>query len=586
VLVDPRTVIDPILRERAERWIDDDIDEADRTELRAVIASGDQADLADRMAGYLDFGTAGLRGVLGAGSNRMNRAVVVRTTAGLARYLRDQHPGVAQLSVVVGYDARRLSRELAMEAARVLAAAGIVAWLFPRRCTTPQTAFATTYLGAAAGVMVTASHNPPEYNGYKVYWGNGAQIIPPHDKGIAACIDATPGASQVPRLDENEARAQGLLRDVDASVTEAYLRRIAALSLHKEGREGLRIVYTPLHGTGFETAYSALRQAGFSEIHPVPQQVDPDGRFPTVRYPNPEEEGALDLAFSLAQSTHADLVIANDPDADRLSVAVPRPGGGYQQLSGNQVGVLLAYYALTEQPDPPADRLVVTTIVSSPMLGVIASDLGVRYAETLTGFKWIANRAMQIEAETGARFVAGYEEALGYTMGTIVRDKDGVSAAAVFAELVAWYRAQGKTVLEQLEWLYRKYGLFLSKQASLWHRGAGGAERIEGIMAGLRANPPEQIGNLRVEAVRDYRTGLRRLAHGAVTRIDMPSSNVLAFDLEGGNRAVARPSGTEPKIKFYFDVREPVAPSEPLSAAVQRAERRIEELRWALIQSG
>lgn len=582
-MLHPRFVMDPLLLQRAHHWIANDVDEADRAELSAVIARADASDLADRMAGPLEFGTAGLRGVLGAGPNRMNRAVVIRTTAGLAAYLLEQHPDAAKRGIVVGYDARRMSREFAVETACVLAAAGIVAHLFPERCSTPQTAFATTYLGAAAGVMVTASHNPPEYNGYKVYWGNGAQIIPPHDKGIATHIDAVAGARDVPRLGLDQARSKGLVRDVGSTVTDDYLSRVAALSLHSEGREGMRIVYTPLHGMGFPTASAALRNAGFSLIDPVPEQVEPDGAFPTVRFPNPEEEGALDLAFQLARQKNADLIIANDPDADRLSVAVPRPDGAFQQLTGNQVGVLLAHYVLAEHPNPPRNRLVVTTIVSSPMLGVIAADLGVRYVETLTGFKWIANRAMQVEAESGAVFAAGYEEALGYTIGTVVRDKDGVSAAAIFAELAAWYRLQGRSIHDQLELLYRKYGLFLSRQASLWHRGVDGADQINAMMARLRANPPSLIGGLRVQALRDYKAGIRRASDGTTSPIDLPSSNVLAFDLEGGNRAVARPSGTEPKIKFYFDVREPVAPHEPLDAASRRAEQRLDSLQKAMI---
>ncbi len=585
-MLDPRAVIPSHLLQRAQRWLSDDIDDSARAELQAVIDRGDEADLADRLAGPLEFGTAGLRGILGAGPNRMNRAVVVRTTAGLGRYLLEQHAQAASRGVVIGYDARRMSRAFAEEAARTLAAAGIAVHLFPQRCTTPQTAFATTYVGAVAGVMITASHNPPEYNGYKVYWANGAQIIPPHDKGISDCIDAVDGARQVPRLTLDEARARGLLHDVEPSVTRAYLSRIEQLSLHEQGRDGLRIVYTPLHGVGFETASEALKRAGFSTVEPVPEQVEPDGNFPTVRFPNPEEPGALDLAFKLAEARSAHLIIANDPDADRLSIAVPRPEGGFVQLSGNQVGVLLAHYLLTERADAPRDRLVVTTIVSSPMLGVIARALGVRYAETLTGFKWIANRAMEIEAQTGATFVAGYEEALGYTVGTVVRDKDGVSAAAVFAELTAWYRLQGRSVLDELERLYRRYGLFVSRQASLWHRGVDGAARISAIMAGLRAAAPERIGGLRVEAVRDYEASLRKSADGSTSRLDLPRSNVLAFELEGGNRVVARPSGTEPKIKFYFDVTERVAADESLEQATRRAERRLDDLQKNMLARG
>lgn len=572
------------LIQRAQQWIAGDVDEASKAELKAVLDRGDEVDLADRMAGPLEFGTAGLRGVLGAGPNRMNRAVIIRTTAGLAAYLLANAPDARTRGVVVGYDGRRMSREFAQETASVLAAAGIVAHLYPTLCTTPQSAWATTELGAVAAVMVTASHNPPEYNGYKVYWSNGAQIIPPHDKGIAAAIDAVGPACDVPRLAVEEAVARKLVRHVPESVTTRYLQRIAALSLHSDGREGLKIVYTPMHGTGNITARAALLQAGFNDVTTVPEQGAPDGEFPTVRFPNPEEAGALDLATGLALRSGADLVIANDPDADRLAVCVPsRDRKSFVQLSGNQVGVLLGHYVIADHPKPLADRLVVTTIVSSPMLGVIAKANNVRYAETLTGFKWIANRAMELEKETGTTFVFGYEEALGYTIGTVVRDKDGVGAAAVFAELAAHARAQGRTVLDELERIYRRYGLYVSRQKSVVRKGIEGAAEIAATMTRLRAHPPTEVDGLRVVAVNDYLTHERRTHDGVVSRLTLPPSNVLAFELEGGSRVVARPSGTEPKIKYYFDLRVAVADDEPFEQAEKRASARVAALEAAFV---
>jgi phosphomannomutase len=565
--------------ERAKRWAHHDIDESTRNELLALVDKGDQAGAEDRMAGPLVFGTAGLRGILGAGSNRMNRAVVARTTAGLAKHLLTSFPDAATRGVVVGYDARRKSKEFAEQAARVLAGQGIVAHLFPDLATTPQTAFATTQLGAVAGVMVTASHNPPEYNGYKVYWDNGAQIIPPQDSLIAAAIDAAPPADEIPAPDLEEARERGLVRHVDPVITERYLRAIEQLSLHPEGRDGMRIVYTPMHGVGLRTAMEALRRAGFENVVPVEKQAAPDGEFPTVHFPNPEEPGAMDLAFATARDVKADLILANDPDADRLAVAVPnRTGDGYLQLSGNQVGVLLAHYFLAHDPRAPRDRLFVTTIVSSPMLGAMALQEGARYEETLTGFKWIANRAMAVEAETGTTFVTGYEEALGYTVGTIVRDKDGVSAVAVFAEMAAYLRSQGRTVLDELELMYRKYGLFVSRQVSRWHRGLDGAERIQSIMAALRSSPPSKVVDLDVLAVRDYQQQVRRDREGVTTTLNLPKSNVLSFELAGGSRIVARPSGTEPKIKFYFDHRETMTEDESMGSAENRANERLDGL--------
>ncbi|MBI5533871.1 MAG: phospho-sugar mutase [Deltaproteobacteria bacterium] len=578
-------MVDSELKTRAERWMAGEVDDASRAELKAVLDSGDEVDLADRMAGPLEFGTAGLRGIIGAGPNRMNRAVIIRTTAGLARYLLANGVNTRNRGVVVGYDGRRMSREFAQETASVLAAAGILAHLFPTLCTTPQSAFATTELSAVAAVMITASHNPPEYNGYKVYWENGAQIIPPHDRGIAAEIDKVGPACEVPRIPIEQALAKRLVRHVPDSVTARYLQRIASLSIHPGGRDGMRIVYTPMHGVGNITARAALAQAGFRDVQSVAEQAEPNGEFPTVRFPNPEEPGALDLAFALARKCNADLILANDPDADRLAVAVPaRDKTGFVQLTGNQVGILLAHYLIAEHPNPPPDRITITTIVSSPMLSAIAAHHKVRYAETLTGFKWIANKAMQIEHATGAVFVCGYEEALGYTIGDIVRDKDGVGAAAVFAEMTAWCRSQGRTVLDELERIYRAFGLYVSRQKSVVRKGLDGAAQIAATMTRLRDNPPDAIGGLNVDAVSDYLRRSRHVRNGQTENLTLPASNVLSFSLEGGSRIVARPSGTEPKIKYYFDIRMPVEPAEPFERAERRAVERLDQLEAAFLK--
>jgi len=577
------SVTDTNLIQRAKRWANDDLDPDTKQELLDLIEAGRQAEIEDRMAGPLVFGTAGLRGIVGAGPNRMNRAVVARTTAGLAEHLIASVDEAKGRGVVIGYDARRMSRAFAEQTASILAGRGMVAHLFPDLATTPQTAFATTALGAAAGIVITASHNPPEYNGYKVYWDNGAQIVPPQDRLIADRIDAAGPAIGLPALPLDEARRRGLLRDVDPSVTDQYLQRIEALSIHREGRDGMRIVYTPMHGVGLKTTAEALRRAGFDHVVPVEGQAEPDGEFPTVRFPNPEEPGAMDLAFAAARAERAHLILANDPDADRLAVAVPgRDGEGFVPLSGNQVGVLLAHYLIAYHPNPPRDRLFVTTIVSSPMLGAMARQEGARYEETLTGFKWIANRAMAVEKETGATFVSGYEEAQGYTVGTVVRDKDGVSAAVVFAEMAAYLRAKGRGVLDELEVMYRKYGLFVSRQVSRWHRGLDGAARIRAIMASLRASPPREVGSLTVVAVRDYERQVRTTNSGEQEPLGLPKSNVLAFELEGGSRVVARPSGTEPKIKFYFDLREDVG-DEEFAEAEARTARKLDDLVEAFV---
>ncbi|MDI1449201.1 phospho-sugar mutase [Polyangium sp. 6x1] len=588
---------------RAQRWVEADPDPETRKELTRLVELASSAedpaqkasslrDLGERFAGPLEFGTAGLRGVLGAGETRMNRAVVLRTTAGLARYLLVTDEAAARArGVVIGYDGRRMSREFAEDTACAFAAAGIPAILSPIPCPTPVAAYAVKELDAVAGVMITASHNPPEYNGYKVYWGNGAQIIPPHDKGIAAAIDASPAAKDVPRMDLDAAQAKGLVRSFPNDLDDRYLAAIAALSVRGDGDRSLSIVYTPLHGVGNRLVRAALAAAGFGRVKTVPEQAEPDGAFPTVAFPNPEEKGAMDLSFALGEREGATIILANDPDVDRLAVAVRRPEGGYLQLTGNQVGTLLGHYLLTHTPaclteDAPVEdaqrKLVIASIVSSPMLGAIARAHGVRYEETLTGFKWIANRAMELERAEGAVFVFGYEEALGYTVGTLVRDKDGIGAALLFAELASVIQAGGKSLLDELEALSRRYGLYASGQRSVTLPGTEGLAQIQAAMDRLRASRPSHVGALAVLALSDFQAQVRTLPDGRTEALSLPKSNMIALDLEGGSRIIARPSGTEPKIKFYFDIREPITPGEAVSAAEGRAKTRMSDLEKAL----
>ncbi len=580
------------LLRRAREWADNDPDASSRAELEALLSSPDLAetDLADRFAGSLEFGTAGLRGVIGAGPNRMCRAVVLRTTFGLARYLLETCPGAEQKGVVIGFDGRRLSREFAEDAACALAAAGIHAQLFENVVPTPLLAFAITHLGTAAGIMITASHNPPEYNGYKAYWGNGAQIIPPIDTGIAKAIEAAPVAKAVPRLSLDEAKAQGLVRMLGGELATTYLAEVTKLSVRSDGDRSLSIVYTPLHGVGDELARRAFEGAGFTNVVSVPEQQKPDGRFPTVEFPNPEEKGAMDLAFALARERKADLVVANDPDADRLAIAVPSPASptGYTQLTGNQVGVLLGHYLLTGglsslDRATGKDPFAIASIVSSPMLGVIASELGAHYEEVLTGFKWIANLAIQRKKEKAWRFVFGFEEALGYTPFELVRDKDGISAAVLFAEFTAVLRAANTTVLAHLEELYRRYGLFVSSQVNLTRKGATGIKELSAIMTRLRESPPWKVADQEVVAVRDYLGQIVAAKDGSRKPLSLPKSDVLAFELASGSRIIARPSGTEPKAKFYFDVREPIAAGESLLTANARAEATMKALSDAFV---
>jgi len=546
--------IDGPLLQRAEAWLKDDPDPATRAELSELLARGDGDGIRERFTGTLQFGTAGLRGILGAGPNRMNRAVVVRATAGLCAWLKLEVSEAAERGVCIGFDGRRMSRELAREAAEVVVGAGLRAHVFEEVVPTPLLAFSVLDRNACAGVMVTASHNPPQYNGYKVYWGNGAQIIPPHDDGIAGCIAAVPSVMRVPKVEYAQARGDGRLVVLGQDVTKRYLDGVTRLTIHPEvPKAELVIAYTALHGVGEPLFRAALAAAGFLRVHTVAEQAEPDGAFPTVAFPNPEEKGAMDLVLALAARERADVVLANDPDADRLAVAVRDEDGTYVTLNGNEIGCLLGHYLLSEGRG--ADRLVLSSVVSSPMLGAIAEAHDAHFEQTLTGFKWIANRAMELERHRGLSFVFGYEEALGYTVGTHVRDKDGISAALTMAEMAAWCRSSGRSLLDERERMWRRYGLFLSRQVSVMMPGAEGASAIAGVMERVRSSPPTEVASHAVTAFSDLLRATRYPAGGVVEKLHYPPSDVLMLELEGGHRVMLRPSGTEPKIKFYFDVR-------------------------------
>jgi phosphomannomutase len=570
------------LKERAEAWANADSDPETAAEMRQLVAAGNEAELTDRLDGRLQFGTAGLRGILGAGPNRMNRAVARQATAGLARYLLKAAPEAASRGVVVGRDARRLSAEMARDAASVLAAYGIPALVIPDATPTPHAAFGLTHLGAGAAVVVTASHNPPEYNGYKVYWGNGAQIVPPHDRGIAAEIEAAGAASGIPMLSEGEARTKGLWRDVPSSVGESWLSGVLGQQRHPGAGRDAVIVTTALHGVGGVWLVEALSRAGFGNVHPVPEQQTPDGAFPTVAFPNPEEKGALDLTLALAERTRADLLLANDPDADRLAVGARDSRGTMRVFSGNETGVLLGHYALTQLASRPEKPLLLATIVSSSQLGRIAASLGARYEETLTGFKWLMNRALEVEAAEGASLVFAYEEALGYSVGDVVRDKDGIGAGVLFADLCGWCRARGVTAWDYLAEIQRAHGLFVSSQRSVVRPGREGQQEIAALMERLRRNPPGEVAGEKVASVRDYELGIVR-ERGTTAPTGLPKSNVLAFLLEGGARVTVRPSGTEPKVKVYFERSEVPLPGEPIEAARSRAEERLRSMEGAFV---
>lgn len=563
------------LRATVLAWIAQDPDPTTQAELRDLVERGDAAALEDRFASRLEFGTAGLRGLLGAGPNRMNRLVVIQATAGLCDWVTDQVADGRERGIVIGYDGRRMSAEFAEDAAAIACGKGYRVFLFPFVVPTPVLSFAVEHLGCAAGIMVTASHNPPEYNGYKVYWGNAAQIIPPHDTGIAQKIEAITDVRALPRLTSDEARAKGLYQEVGEDTLKPYYEGVAALRLPEAPMPSLRIAYTAMHGVGDGYVARAMAEAGYTSLHSEPSQQTPDGEFPTVRFPNPEEDGAMDRVLALAESIDAELVLANDPDADRLAAAGRNKEGEYELLSGNDVGCLLAHYLLTKGSGD--NRAVLSSIVSSPMLGAIAKHHGAHWEPTLTGFKWIANRAMDLEAE-GKDFVMGYEEALGYSVGSLVRDKDGVSAAVLMAELTAESKRNGQTLLEAREAMWRQYGLFMSRQVSVVLPGAEGAAQIADIMTTLRAQQPTHIGQHGIVAVADIDKSERRTPSGELSPVALPKSNVLLYEIEGGHRIMARPSGTEPKIKFYYDVRVEMAEGESIEAARSRGEDVIEAL--------
>jgi phosphomannomutase len=516
-----------LYRDAAQQWLAVDPDPETKDELTALLEHEDDDALAERFGERLLFGTAGLRGALGAGPNRMNRVVVRQAAMGLMQTLE------VGATVVIGYDARHNSDVFALDSAAIVASQGGRAVLLPGPLPTPVLAFAVRHLHAAAGVMVTASHNPPADNGYKVYLSDGAQLIPPHDAEIEAAIDAV----GLPSLELPPPARGGRVDMYEGDIVHAYLDAVLDDVLPDSVLAGLKVVYTPLHGVGRDVFLRALVRVGCSPIV-VPSQGDPDPDFPTVVFPNPEEPGAMDAALALARKIDADVVIANDPDADRLAIAVPSRGE-WRQLSGNEVGALLGEHLLTTTTGD--DRLVVTTVVSSSLLAKQAAKHGARYAETLTGFKWVVRPALR---DRSARFLFGYEEALGYAVNDVVRDKDGISAAVAFLQMLASLRRVGSDAVSELERIASVYGRHLTAQVSVRVEGAGATERLSERMAELRADPPTAVGPHAVERITDY------LSDGT----GLPQSDILRFDVAGGGRIMLRPSGTEPKLKIYVEL--------------------------------
>ena len=533
-------------------------DEATKAELRGI----SEEEKKDRFYTELEFGTAGLRGVIGAGLNRMNIYTVRKATQGLANYIIKA--GEQKKGVAIAYDSRRMSPEFAKEAALCLAANGIKAYLFESLRPTPELSFAVRKLGCIAGINITASHNPPEYNGYKVYWEDGAQITPPHDKGIMAEVKAITDFSTLKTMQEDNARVANLFEIIGGAIDDAYIaelkKQVKNQDAIDEMQDQLTIVYTPLHGTGNVPARRVLKELGFEQVTVVPEQELPDGNFPTVSYPNPEDKKAFALALDLAKKVDADLVLATDPDADRLGVyAKDTKTGEYKVFTGNMSGMLICEYEMSQKKALgilPDNGALVTTIVSSNMAQAVAKEYGMKFIECLTGFKYIGEQIKFFEQTGSNEYVFGFEESYGCLVGTHARDKDAVVAVMALCEAAAYYKTQGITLWDQMLNIYNKYGYYKEDLFTMTFKGADGAKKMQDMMDAYRKNTPKQVGAYKVLRLRDYKNDvITDLATGETVPTGLPKSNVLYFELENDAWFCVRPSGTEPKIKFYAGIK-------------------------------
>ena len=548
-------------RESYEEWLRNPyFDEATKEELRSI--GDDDNEIKERFYRELEFGTAGLRGVIGAGTNRMNIYTVRKATQGLANYIiknNGQEKGVA-----IAYDSRRMSPEFADEAARCLAANGIKAYIFESLRPTPELSYAVRRLGCIAGINITASHNPPEYNGYKVYWEDGAQITPPHDKGIMDEVKAVTDYNTVKTMDREEAKTAGLYEVIGEEVDDGYIAELKKQVIHQDsinavGRD-LKIVYSPLHGTGNIPARRILKELGFTNVYVVKEQELPDGEFPTVSYPNPEAKEAFDLGLKLAKEVDADLILATDPDADRLGVYVKDTASGeYKVLTGNMSGCLLADYEIGQRKalyGLPDDGFLIKTIVTSNLADAIAKGYDIGLIEVLTGFKYIGQQILKFETTGKGTYLFGFEESYGCLIGTHARDKDAIVATMALCEAAAYYRTQGKTLWDAMLDMYERYGYYKDDIQSITLKGIEGLQKIQQIMDTLRKNPPAEIGGYTVLKARDYQADtIKDTVTGEVTKTGLPSSNVLYYDLSDDAWVCVRPSGTEPKVKFYYGIK-------------------------------
>jgi len=540
-----------------QAWLNNDyFDQETKEELEKI--SGNEKEIEDRFYTSLDFGTGGLRGVIGAGTNRINKYVVRKATQGLANYIAKN--GDKAKGVVISHDSRYKSREFAIEAALVLAANGIKAYLFDDLRPTPELSFAVRKLEATAGIMLTASHNPPEYNGYKVYWEDGGQIVPPHDKGIIAEVNAIENFEDVNIISEEVAREEGLFEIIDPKMDDKYIKTLKDLSLNpeviKEVADDFHLVYTPLHGTGNIPVQRILKELGFKNLHVVKEQEAPDPEFPTVAYPNPEEPNVFEMGIKLADQTDAQLVMANDPDADRVGIAVKDTDDNWVFLNGNEVGILLTEYIIKSLDEVSENAVVIKTVVTTEMINPIAKKYNLDVMNTLTGFKYIGEKIREFEeGKYDKEYLFGFEESYGYLYGTHARDKDAIVATMLIAEMAAYYQAQGSSLYQELMRMYEEYGYYKADLEAIKMPGKAGKEKIASLLKSLREDSPAEINGQKVVVIKDYLVSKEYdITIGEEKTIDLPESNVLQFLLEDDSLVTVRPSGTEPKIKFYFSV--------------------------------
>lgn len=567
--------LDPKALENASKWLSGSFDRPTKDAILSM-QRNNVSEFNDAFYRTLEFGTGGLRGIMGVGTNRMNKYVVAMATQGFANYIRQNHPDLSTPKIVVSFDNRNQSRDFAHIVADVMSANGIKVYIFDDLRPTPELSFAIRYLHCHAGVMVTASHNPKEYNGYKAYWQDGGQLVPPHDKGVIAEVNKIEDISQV-----KNTRNTALVEEIGDTIDSAFLAEVKKNALNTDIKnKDLKIIYTPLHGTGTHLVPRALRELGFTNINPVAAQSVPDGNFPTCKSPNPEEQAAMEMGIAMAKQKNATLLMATDPDADRVGMAVRDPQGDFLLLNGNQTLSLICYYVLKQQKERGMikdNHFIIKTIVTSELVKAIGTHFGVETFDVLTGFKWIADKIRHEEPEK--KFICGGEESFGYAIGDFVRDKDGVGACCMIAEIAAWAKDNGKTIYDLLVDIYRKFGYYREGLVSVVRKGQQGAAEIKAMMEQYRNHPPTHIHGSPVVMIKDYQQLQQYdLQTGQKTPLHLPLSNVLQFFTANGNKITVRPSGTEPKIKFYFSVVLPFGKNDTEPELRKQADREIQNL--------